>query len=281
MQLGSIATTTVISIRPSDTADTAIALMEEHDIHHLPVVIDDRPVGMVSDRDLLRVAGGMMSRERTDHHDGNVIGPQRISDIMSTPVQTLGGNDRVEDAAHLMLRERVGAVALIKEGKLDGMIAESDVLRCFVDDRMVFTDSHWRFEKVADHMSVNVFSLKANDPIIRATRLMKDKSVRHVLVMKDDHVVGVVSDRDIRKAHFREQMEWFKDDEPPEKRMANLGDVMTRHPVKVLPDSTLADAASRLIEARIGALPVVEHGRLCGILTETDLLRVFVRADPS
>ena len=279
MKLHDIASTKLISIRPSDSPDTAIALMEEHDIHHLPVVVDGRPGGIVSDRDLLQSVGWMQSRERTDCHDGQVVGPRTVREIMSAPVHTLTPDAPIEDAARLMLQERIGAVGVVVEDQLTGLVAESDVLRCFVDDRMEFGTSRWRFEKVIDHMSPNVFSLQGNDPIMRATRLMKDKSIRHVPIVTHDHVIGVVSDRDIRKACFREQMEWLTSDEPPEQTRTNLEDVLSPHPVRTLPHSTLAEAASLMIEFRIGALPVVEHGSLCGIITESDLLHAFLRAE--
>jgi len=278
MQLREIATTDMVDVSPSDTTDKAIALMEEHDIHHLPVVVDGRPVGIVSDRDLLRSVGWLAAVDRTDLHDGEIIGPRFVSDVMTSPVRTLDAEDTVEDAARLMLSEQIGAVALTSGEQLVGLVAESDILRCFTDDRMKFSYSRWRFEKVADQMCANVFSLEQNDPILRATRMMKDKDVRHIPVLSNGHLVGIISDRDVRKACFLERVEWLRDDQHEAHARVNLKDVMSRKPLSVFPSSTLADAASRLVESRIGALPVVDHGRLCGIITEGDLLNAFVHA---
>lgn len=278
MRLGSIAATDVISVSASDSADKAIALMEEFDIHHLPVVTDEKPVGIISDRDLLRSVGWLSSIDRTDATDGEIIGPRFISDIMTTPVRTLSPDDSIEDAALLMLQEQIGAIVLVADDQLVGLVAESDILRCFTDDRMNFGSSRWRFRKVVDHMAANVFTLKPNDPVARATRLMHSKDIRHVPVVNDDHLVGVISDRDIRKACFREQIDWLKGDNHSGHTRANLRDVMSQKPLRVPPTSTLADAAARLIEARIGALPVVDHGKLCGIITEGDLLHAFLHS---
>ncbi len=56
MKLGQLSTTTVFCVAPEDPVDRAFEMMEEHGIHHLPVLASDQVVGMVSDRDLL-VAG--------------------------------------------------------------------------------------------------------------------------------------------------------------------------------------------------------------------------------
>lgn len=281
MYLKDLATRDLIHIQPGDSADKAMALMEEHNIHHLPVIRDGKPVGIVSDHDLLRAVGWLIARERTDVHDGAVVGPQIVADIMSSPVLTASPDDRIERAAQLIIREHIGAVVLVHNDQLVGLVAESDILRCFVDDNMQFADTKWRFEKLADNMSAQVFSLRSDDPLIRALKLMRDKLIRHIPIVDNGRLVGVISDRDVRQACFREQMEWLKDDEPPERQRTNLSDIMTAHPLKLHPDSTLSEAAGLMIEARIGALPVTDHGKLVGIITESDLMRAFVQADAS
>lgn len=54
-----------------------------------------------------------------------------------------------------------------------------------------------------------------------------------------------------------------------------VGEVMTKDPVTVGPGRSARDAARVMLERKIGALPVTEHGRVVGILTETDCLRAF------
>ncbi|MBI2462022.1 MAG: CBS domain-containing protein, partial [Candidatus Rokubacteria bacterium] len=57
-----------------------------------------------------------------------------------------------------------------------------------------------------------------------------------------------------------------------------VGEVMSRQLITVGPDRPVEEAAERMLDHRIGSLPVLEGGRLVGILTETDLLRAFVHA---
>jgi len=56
-----------------------------------------------------------------------------------------------------------------------------------------------------------------------------------------------------------------------------VGEVMTRSVITVRPDLDAHDAAQIMLDHKIGALPVIDEGRLIGIVTETDLLRAFVK----
>jgi acetoin utilization protein AcuB len=111
-----------------------------------------------------------------------------------------------------------------------------------------------------------------------AVQLLRRRGVRHLLVMKKDRLVGIISDRDLKRA---------MDPEKTQKKMMNLGglffllepvlvsEIMTPNPVAIPPDTSVHQAAFIMVERRFGALPVVEDGETLGIVTETDLLRCF------
>jgi acetoin utilization protein AcuB len=109
---------------------------------------------------------------------------------------------------------------------------------------------------------------------------MRDKRIRHLPITQDERLVGIVSDRDVRKAVFRELVESQQDDDSGRQRVRriNLRDIMSRRIETVSPSTTLADAADRMTRATLSALPIVEQQNLLGIVTETDLLKAFVAA---
>jgi acetoin utilization protein AcuB len=99
--------------------------------------------------------------------------------------------------------------------------------------------------------------------------LLNRKGVRHILVVDESRLVGIISDRDIKT-------------ELALSAGAELGgqartarQIMTADPITIAPGATVQDAARRMMSARVSALPVVHDGRLVGIVTETDLLRVL------
>ena len=61
--------------------------------------------------------------------------------------------------------------------------------------------------------------------------------------------------------------------------MLVVKEVMTNNPVTIAPDASVGDAAREMLERKIGCLPVVESGRLVGILTESDLVRLAAQQD--
>ncbi|MAE67212.1 MAG: hypothetical protein CMJ18_23370 [Phycisphaeraceae bacterium] len=271
----------VVTLRPSDSIDKAILLMEEHGIRHLPVVDGQRPIGMVSDRDLLAGVGGLSKAERISTTPGDAtVGPQRVEQIMSTPVRTLAPSDSIAAALKLMTTEKISSVPLVTDEAIAGIVTETDCLRCFLDDRAVALGTGWRFEKIEDHMSPEVLALEPGDRLTTALKIMTRRQIRHLPVTEDGVLLGVVSDRDLLKAWFRDAMFTTSETEtggahmqPPDMRL-----IMKRNVVTVRPGDTVTSGADLMLQYRIGCLPVVESERLVGIITETDLLHCIARA---
>jgi CBS domain-containing membrane protein len=130
---------------------------------------------------------------------------------------------------------------------------------------------------VRDLMTVEVFTLRATDSLVAAEDLMGTHRVRHVpIVDREGDLVGLVSHRDLlRGARGR------LDDLPISVERDVLGarklrEIMTTEPETVEPETSLSEAASLLLENKIGCLPVVEGSHLVGILTEADFVREYV-----
>ena len=88
MKISHHATGDVQFVNPQTSIDEAIALMEELNIHHLPVLEADKVVGMLSDRDILLGVGGLTSSQRhaKDDDGDQVLGARRVGQIMARPV---------------------------------------------------------------------------------------------------------------------------------------------------------------------------------------------------
>jgi CBS domain-containing protein len=142
---------------------------------------------------------------------------------------------------------------------------------------------------VRDVMTENVFTVTADTPLkVVATRML-EYGVSGMPVVKDeDQVVGVVSETDIlfkeRPAPDRKGVvDWlmhYGEDPPLAKLDARTaGEAMTTPAVTIASGRSVADAATLMLEVRVDRLPVVDGGRLVGILTRSDLVRAFTRSD--
>ncbi len=125
---------------------------------------------------------------------------------------------------------------------------------------------------VKDSMTREVVTLSPEDTAKVALALCRERRIRHLPVLEEGGLVGIVSDRDLRAAA------------PPlgdPGRAAALaeiriGEVMARQVVTVAPDDPIEQAANTMRERRIGCLPVVESGELVGILTASDVMDALV-----
>ena len=130
---------------------------------------------------------------------------------------------------------------------------------------------------VRSKMTPNVITASPDTSLADALKLTRGNRIRHLPVMENGDLVGLVTDRDLRLAM---PPIWASDAEHAELRNAlvtkTVGEVMVTNIIATSPDTPIEDAARQLYEHRIGCLPVLEENNLIGILTETDVLRAFV-----
>jgi acetoin utilization protein AcuB len=118
MQLANAMTSKPVTVGSRETLATAKALMDAGRFRRLPVVDDERLVGILTERDIREHAGAL---ERT-----------RVNGAMRTPIITVTPEDKVETAAHLMVEHKIGGLPVVADGKLIGIVTTTDVLRAFL-----------------------------------------------------------------------------------------------------------------------------------------------------
>jgi CBS domain-containing protein len=121
--------------------------------------------------------------------------------------------------------------------------------------------------RVEDVMTRKVITLRPDQTFADTVNLMAKHSFRHFLVVESTaRLVGVISDRDILLAVARTR-DW---------NTSYVRQFMSRDMVAVKPDTKLSVATGMMLSKRINCLPVVDdNGIVCGIITSTDLLKVF------
>jgi acetoin utilization protein AcuB len=281
MNLRALVTSVVVTVGPDDSLDTAISQMEEHDIHHLPVVEHGNVVGMLSDRDLLLSVGWMLSRDReVDQHTRVVSGPVLIRDVMSTPVISVPEAATISEAAAVLFEHRIGAVPVLSGERLAGLLSRSDLLKHSLE--LALGDIHFGVlhERIEKHMRASVSAAHVSDSIQTVVTMMHEKNLRHLPVLGEDFVIGIVSDRDIRRAYGKERIE---DDQAQAQGQIYIGatavaEIMSTNVVTTRPEAKLTDAAEKMHLHRISALPVVKHNHLAGIITDSDIIRLISKS---
>jgi CBS domain-containing protein len=133
--------------------------------------------------------------------------------------------------------------------------------------------------RVRDLMSSEVATVRRNDKLAIADDLMNLGRIRHTPVLDDssDEVVGILSQRDLFRGALARAIGYGGHAQQKLMNLLAVKDVMTGDPVTTTPDTPLADAARVMLERKIGCLPVLEGGKLVGILTESDFVRLAQR----
>ena len=127
---------------------------------------------------------------------------------------------------------------------------------------------------VEDAMSRSVVTLPSEATLREAIDLLQSNRIRHLPVVDDSRVVGIVTDRDVKRATPSVLSGVDRDEYDRVLETTMVGQFMTREPRTVTPKTNLKDAVEIFLELKVGGLPVVEDGHLVGILTDIDILRV-------
>ena len=117
-------------------------------------------------------------------------------------------------------------------------------------------------KSVRDAMTENPRSIGASASVVDAARLMREQHIGSLPVTQDERVVGMITDRDITTRVVAESA-------PPE--TTSVGDVYSRDLIIVEPDKDLDEALQLMTRHQVRRLPVVENGRLVGMVAQADI----------
>ena len=131
-------------------------------------------------------------------------------------------------------------------------------------------------EPISTIMTKNVITLTTKDSLLEAEKLFKKNHIRHIPVVENDKIKGMLSLTDLQRISF---VDSYDDDQAVDTtfyNMLTIGQVMANNPVKVSSNMTIKEVATLLASKEFHALPVVDNQKLVGIITTTDLLKYLI-----
>jgi acetoin utilization protein AcuB len=129
---------------------------------------------------------------------------------------------------------------------------------------------------IKGRMSSPVITVEPNLPIMDALELMKSNGIRRTPVMKNGKLVGIISDKDLLNAAPSDATSLSVWELNYLLGKITVGEIMTKKVITVTPDTPIEEAAYLMAAKKIGGLPVMSDGHLVGLITETDLFRIFL-----
>jgi acetoin utilization protein AcuB len=119
--------------------------------------------------------------------------------------------------------------------------------------------------KVKKRMAKKLATIRKQASVSDAINLMKKHSIRHLPVVEEGVLVGWITEGDIRQAYLASLIE-----------QVSIGDIMITDPLTISSEANLEEAAEILYRHGIGGLPVVDNGKLVGVITVADIMAAFI-----
>lgn len=245
-----LASRPVISVEADTLVVDALKLMSARRISCLVVLLNDEPVGILTERDVVFAANWVIGQPSL-----------RVREVMSKPVLTASANLTVSQVYQLFRSHNIRHLVLLGERmEMDGVFTQTDLVRAL--GGMVFSGTR----DVTALMSSRVRCVNPAETARQALALMASHAISGMIVVDNERPVGVFTERDaVRLVAAGVDL-------------TNLpvGTVMTA-PVVTIPEGTTPGRAIELMRGHeVRRLLVVnEEDRLVGILTQTDLSRVL------
>lgn len=257
MLVKDVMTRNVITVDKNRKLSDAIKLLEKNRISRVVVTDSGKVCGIVTERDMVETLGSSKTRK---------ILPSslHVSTAMRSTLIVIREDAEIREAALLMVQNGINSLPVVDGGQLAGIVTATDLLKILEDCE----------EKLGSVLSRQVIAVPPTDRVVHARRLMLDNKISGVVVVEEGEVVGMLTERDLVRAlgNFKKLADRYQ-----HRRIRNMlvGDVMTRDVKTLEVDASIADAAKLMLENSISRIPVIEKGKLAGIVARADLVRLL------
>lgn len=131
---------------------------------------------------------------------------------------------------------------------------------------------------VSQIMTKNVVTLSVKDNLVTAEELFKKHRIRHIPVVSGDEVIGILSYTDLMRISFADAIDEHEQEvDTMVYNMFTIEQVMAKNVISVSSNTTIQETAKFLAERDFHALPVIDDGKLVGIVTTTDLINYLLQ----
>ncbi len=131
-------------------------------------------------------------------------------------------------------------------------------------------------EPISSIMTKELITLNLNDTLYSAEKRMKVNHIRHMPVVDGEELIGLISLSDLQRVSFIDAYSREGTEDTPVYNMLGIRDLMIKNPLTASPKTTILEVSKLLASKEFHSLPVVDDGKLVGIITTTDLLHYFI-----
>jgi len=269
----SIANTDVISAPQTMKIYEAFETLAHWKFRRLPIVDPGtrRIKGIITAQDLVNFLGGGKYYNLIHvKHSGNFLSAinERVSKIMNSDVCTLHESAEIKDALQIIVEKRIGGIPIVDNNMiLRGIVTERDVLRALSDQKLKSD------KRVSEIMTTNLLVEGADCPLHTATKAMIENRFRRLPIVSENILLGIITATDlIRYIGTGQVFSKLITGNVSEIMNVPIRELMSTDLLLTNPDTSIGELAEIMVERGIGAVPVIENGKLAGLVTEYDMV---------
>jgi len=238
----------VVTATADSTVFWAARTMSENHVSCLVIVDATGITGILTEKDVLKAVA---------EHEAD-FRRLKITDRMSSPVEVTSGSLSVVEAGKIMQAKSIKRLPVVENGTLLGLVTQTDITRALV--------SLSPLRSVSDIMSTSVATVPADATAAEAARMMTTKGISCVVAMHRNETAGILTEKDLLKR----VVALHKDP-----TQTHVADVMSFPIMSVPPTYSVISTTKKMDQMHLHRLVVTDGSKVCGIVTQTDLMRVI------
>jgi CBS domain-containing protein len=270
-----IASKNIVTLPPTTNIMGTVKTMLKYGFRRVPIADagTNRLVGIITSLDIVDfLGGGLRHNIVKNRYKGNLAAAinEDVREIMKKDVVSLGVNDNISSAIKTMIEKNIGGIPIVDDDDVVvGIVSERDFVRTVAD----ITTS----KSVNKYMSDKVVTASPDISVGEATRTMIEKGFRRIPIVKEDVLLGIVTASDImRYLGSGEIFQKLMTGDVSDAFQVPLKSLILRDIVWTNSSIDIGEAAALMLKNKVGALPIIDDGELCGIITERDIIKALV-----
>jgi len=266
--ISEIKSTDIVAIQESQTMQDAIFHMVAEHVSKVFVMRDKRPIGVISDKDIIRFLYIDRSKRKPDE-----IFASEIMNQICFVVDTM----TCKQAAQMMMINQISSLAIGSKDKMEGIVTKSDLIKHYV---MIDPD----VAKVSDYMTVSFFAAPHHSKIHEILKKMITCDISRIVVTDNNSPTGIITNGDIFRISLATDklsiVQDYDDDEGMWSETGFVGsqitaEIMTEGLITISPSTSMKEAARLLLDKKIDSLGVKNDTEMIGILNKTNVLHAL------
>lgn len=259
---------------PNDTIATVCNLMIRYNVDQILIVEDNKPIGIVSKKDIARRLLQMVPPDKRRPIDKILI-----NRIMYTNIDFVEESTSVKTAAKKMLNNNLNAILVRKGNDIVGILTKTDIVRAY--------NQIGNIEHVAkDFLNKKIPEINRNHSLNKIIERILERNVDRAIVLDGRKPAGIISLTDIAFFYFKElplfssfsKKELLKKSLDKDLRNKKIvaEDIMRKDLITTNPNELMINISKIMLEKDISSLPVVDNEEYIGMITKDEILKSFI-----